>query len=618
VVRVALGLLLAAVSSQGWPEPVRLISEIQGRGAESPLVGRQVTVDAIVVGDFQRGVGSHGDLRGFFIQEEDADTDNDPRTSEGLFVFDGPSPSVDVTLGDRVAVTGTVTEYYGLTELTDIRAVKVISRDNPLPAPGHITLNSDTTTIENADGQLIANLEAFEGMRVRLTDTLTITEMFNLDRFGEMTLSVGGRPVQFTQHNAPSEEGHRAHQQEVSKRRIILDDGQDRQNPARLVHLEHAAQSGIVLRMGTTMNGLTGVLTFSKGSGAAGMQAYRVHPTETKPAFTAGNPRPLMPPDVGGDIKVAVFNVLNFFTTLDNEGKRCGPRRDMGCRGADSQLEYQRQLNKLVAAITQIEADILGIVEVENTEAGSGLRELVTALNGAMGSTIYAFIDTDTVGSDAIRVGLLYRVDALVPAGEFAILDQSVDPRFLDTKNRPVLLQTFDDAHSGERFSVAVVHLKSKGSPCDDVQDPNRHDGQGNCNRTRTQAVHALHDWLASDPTASGDTDVILMGDFNAYAGESPITTLEQRGWQRQSTDYSYVYDGQLGTLDYIFVSESLRARVTGAGVWHINADEPDALDYNTDFGRSLDLYAPHVYRSSDHDPIIMGLSTGRSGSGRH
>ena len=82
---------------------VTVISAIQGTGLTTPLSGQTVTVRAIVVGDFQDGAaGSQGDLNGFFIQEEDGDADGDPASSEGLFVFNGSNPSVDVAVGDRV------------------------------------------------------------------------------------------------------------------------------------------------------------------------------------------------------------------------------------------------------------------------------------------------------------------------------------------------------------------------------------------------------------------------------------------------------------------------------------------------------------------------------------
>src|SRR4029450_6420347 len=125
------------------------------------------------------------------------------------------------------------------------------------------------------------------------------------------------------------------------------------------------------------------------------------------------------------------------------------------------------------------------------------------------------------------RVGVIYKPSKVTPVGRFAVLDSSDDPRFLDTKNRPALAHTFDDLSNGARFTVVVNHLKSKGSDCLDVDDPDTGDGQGNCNLTRAAAAQAVADWLATDPTGSGDADVLIIGDLNSYAMEDPVTAIK-------------------------------------------------------------------------------------------
>jgi hypothetical protein len=242
-----------------------------------------------------------------------------------------------------------------------------------------------------------------------------------------------------------------------------------------------------------------------------------------------------------------------------------------------------------------------------------------------LGEGTYDYIDTGVIGTDAIRVGLIYKPGKVTPVGAFQILDSSDDPRFIDTLNRPVLAQTFQDLVNGGLFTVAVNHLKSKGSDCDDVGDPDTGDGQGNCNQTRKLAAQALVDWLATDPTGSGDPDFLIMGDLNSYAQEDPIDAIKAGAddvadtgddytnliAQYQGTyAYSYVFDGQAGYLDHALANPSLAAQVTSAADWHINADEPDLLDYDTSFKPEAQeaIYEPNAYRSSDHDPVIVGL----------
>ncbi len=299
----------------------------------------------------------------------------------------------------------------------------------------------------------------------------------------------------------------------------------------------------------------------------------------------------------------------------------------MECRGWDFDQpdELTRQRDKLLATLVGLDADIVGLNELENTTGVEPLADLVAGLDASLGAGTYAYIDSGTIGTDAIKVGLIYRPAAVTPVGAFEILDSSVDARFLDTFNRPVLAQTFEENATGARFTVAVNHLKSKGSACDAVGDPDTGDGQGNCNLTRKAAAEALVDWLQTDPTGSGDRDFLIVGDLNSYAMEDPIDAVKAGPDDVPGTAddyvnliaayqgadaYSYVFDGQAGYLDHALASASLAAQVTGAADWHINADEPDLLDYDTSFKPPEQdaLYEPNAYRSSDHDPVIVGL----------
>jgi predicted extracellular nuclease len=567
-------------------DPATLIHDIQGTGTISLRTGETHVIEGVVVGDFQ---DTSTELSGFFLQEEDADADTEPTTSEGIFVYDN-GLGIDVSPGDVVRAMGEVVEYYDMTELTSVTDVAVCSSGSSV-TPAGVALPIAS----------LADWEMYEGMLITVNQTLYVTDNYNLGRFGEVHLSVGDRldsPTNVVSPGAPA----LALQDLNDRSRILVDDGSTVENPLPLP--PYLAPDN-TLRAGDTTPGLLGVLSYSYSS-------YRVHPTALL-EFTRQNDRHPPPAKPEGMIDIASFNVLNYFTTLDNAGDICGPSGDMECRGADTPEEFIRQRDKIISALAYMNSDVVGIMEIENN-ATTAIQNLIDGLNDVLGSGTYNYVDTGVIGTDAIKVALIYKPANVTPVGAYAILDSSVDPTFLDTKNRPTLAQTFDDSLGG-RFTVAVNHFKSKGSPCDDVSDPDTGDGQGNCNLTRTSAATALANWLATDPTGSGDPDYLIIGDLNAYAKEDPVVALQDAGYTDLineyaypgSGDYSFTYMGQSGYLDHALANSSLESQITFySAIWHINADEPNALNYN-DYNQP-DLYNPDQYRSSDHDPVIVYL----------
>ena len=431
------GALLAACGggsspSASLPPPppgTTAISEIQGSGIVSPLAGQAVTIDAIVTGDFQDNDGdTANDLGGFFVQTEMPDSD--PSTSDGLFVFDGPAPTVDVSVGDRVTVAGTVQEHFGETQI-NASSVEISGRGTILPTDLMLPAASLVT---NSDGVSIADFEMYEGMLVRFPQELTVTHLYELERYGEIRLSQGGRLYQFTNGNPPDPVGYAAHVDANASRSVYLDDGRRESNVSPIRYLQQ--------RAGDTTTDLTGVLRYSRGSGGNGTEAWRLMPT-VDPAFDNANPRPGAPA-IGGTLRVASFNVLNFFSTIDTGAANCGPGAASNCRGADSARELERQLSKITVALSMIDADVVGLIELENN-ASESLDAIVDSLNAASGAISYAAIATGTIGDDAIKVGFIYKPASVSPLGSFAVLTGSVDARFNDRKNRPVLAQSFTE-----------------------------------------------------------------------------------------------------------------------------------------------------------------------------
>ena len=575
------------------PPGVTAIHTVQGDGAESPLDNSQVIVAGVVTGDFQNNDADRSsNLSGFYLQE--SSPDSDPATSEGIFIFDGHSPRVDVAVGDLVTVEGSVNEHHGETQIS----------------AASVTVTG-TGRVEAVDVSLPADLERFEGMLIRLPQTFTVAGLHELERFGTVQLVTGDRPFSYTNQNPPDVAGYADHRRGFAARSLLLDDGRVEQGVMPIRYLNSSVASGFSIRSGDSVTGITGNLRFARGAGPSGAQGYRVMPT-SDPVFESRNPRP-DPPPKSGSIRVAVFNALNFFSSIDTGADDCGPSRRNGCRGADSMEEQERQIAKLVTTLQQIDADIVGLIEIENN-SGIALQMIIDRLN-VVATDSYDYVAAGVIGTDVISNAFIYKPARVSLKGDPVLLDSTIDRRFNELKNRPALAQAFEQTTNGATLSVVVNHLKSKGSDCDDVGDPDRNDGQGNCNGTRTQAAAALAAWTETDPTSSGDADYLIIGDLNAFVFEDPLTALKNAGFTnlleaaRGGNTWSSIFRGESGALDHALANAALLPQVTGATEWHINADEPTALDYNLEFGRDPAIFnGSSPFRSSDHDPIIVDL----------
>jgi predicted extracellular nuclease len=580
-----------------------LISAIQGEGEASPLAGETVVVEAIVTGDFQDGdADAFRNLGGFFVMEEIADRDGLAATSEGLFVFQDGLDLGDVAQGDRVRILGEVDERFGKTV--------VVAREVQTVEPGAVA-DIGTLAVESAlpgtDGR-----EALESMLVTFTEPLNFAESFNYEQFGEATLSSGGEVLNFTQTNLPDATAYDAYLREVADRTILIDDGTNgrRADGDPILRPDgepFAVDQGI--RMGQSLDDLTAIVDFDFG-------AFRLRLPEGE-AFEpdeADNPRPLEPADVGSDYKVASFNVLNYFTTL-------------GSRGADSLAEFDRQTEKLQAAFLGMDADVIGLVEIENN--GEAIATLTANLNLVFDTREYAFVDTGVIGTDAITTGFIYDTMTTELIGDLAILD---DDGFVapltpgNDQNRPAVAQAFREIETGGEYVAVANHYKSKGSPTGNAADEDQGDGAGRNDATRSEASRALLEWLETDPTGTGLDRTLILGDLNAYAREAPVRILEEAGYVNTVAQFegleqnSYRFSGAIGTLDYALASASLIDDVTGATAWTINGDEQFIYDYNLESTFEAPVLRPqdqglfdgaNPAKSSDHDPIIVGLDFG-------
>jgi len=568
------------------------VPQVQGAGATSPYNGVKLTTEGVVTAK----VGS-----GFFIQ--DIGGDGDPSTSDGVFIYMGNTPAA-VSIGDLVRVTGTVTEYKpggatrSYTELASVTSVVTQSTGHSV-IPANIDL-------------LGSNLADVEGMLVRFPGQLTVNATESLGSRGELTLAVGRREIPTNRHPARSPEAI-ALAAENAANKITLDDGIF-VTPATVPYL---GQDGTV-RVGDTVSGLTGVIDFGAlGSGGAG---FKLQPTEA-PIFSHDNPRTAAPEVAPGNLKVASANVLNFFTTFMDgtdasgaTGQGCtlgGNVNKSNCRGADNMAEYVRQRDKIVAKLKAIDADVVGLMEIQNN-GDVAASYLVDSLNAAYGKVEYAYVPKPAVtGTDAIRVAMIYKpAKAALVGGALADGD--------NVNDRPPMAQTFK-ASNGAKFSVIVNHLKSKRCSGASGNNSDQGDGQSCFNGDRMlQAARLVNSFVPQVVAAAGDPDVLLIGDFNAYGMEDPILAMTSAGYVNElerfvrpvGMPHSYVFGGESGYLDHALSTAAMSPQVAGATEWNVNADEPEVLDYNLDGKNAAAqaLYNPLPYRASDHDPVVISL----------
>ncbi len=635
-----LGTLINDDSAIACSAPDTAIGQIQGSGATAALTGGQ-TVQGVVVGDYE---GAQPALHGFYVQNTTANSDNNPATSDAVFVFNNGANNV--SLGQVVQVTGVVSEYQGQTQITSTAIETCGSTDTVTPENVMLPVPAAVSGIDY--------LERYEGMLVKFAQPLYVTELFQLGRFGQVVMSSGSRLAQPTNVASP---GAAALAQQTTNdlNNIIIDDELQSQNPEPLLFGRdgNPLSASNTLRGGDTVQNVIGVMTYTWSGNAASPNAFRLRPINAlnggSPNFVAANPRPTVPAQVNGTLKVVTANLLNFFSDFNSCGYGLSDKAPAAatCRGAENQIEFDRQWTKTVENLVGTGADVIAVNEMENNGYGanSAIQFLVNKLNAKAGAGTYAFINpdaasgkTDSLGTDAIKVGMIYKPATVTPVGTTAPLNTGAFGIFQTGagnfgRSRPSLAQAFEENASGARFIAVGNHFKSKGSSCADnvsllsspvlstidiTGDVDALDGQGNCNKTRTAAAQELVALLDNDPTGTNDPDILIVGDLNSYAKEDPITTLKNDGYTNLiesrigAAGYSYVFDGQWGYLDHALSSLSLTSQVQDVLEWHINSDEPSVLDYNTNFktaGQISSLYTADAFRTSDHDPVIVGLN---------
>ncbi len=623
-------------SGPGEPEPdpeptAATIAEIQGTGFESPLVGDAVVTTGVVTAVPEL-------LFGFYLQTPGTgDGDRaEGAASEGVFVY-YPFGAGDVTVepGDHVRVTGEVDEFAGATQVVSSEAEveQLDASAEPVTAYAGEWPATD------------AAKESLEGMLFDPTDErFTVTNTFSTNTFGEVGLALGDTPLlQPTEvADAQDAEAIAAVEADNAARAIVLDDGST-------TNYTSSGRGGLTppylsntdpVRVGAEAR-FTEPVVLTEG-GSPSSPTYRFQPTESVsgPDYTATSPavfedtRTAAPEEVGGDVSVASFNVLNYFTTLgdaddDNVGDggctaftdRTGDGNNVrgGCdqRGAWDPQDLARQQEKIVSAINTLDADVVGLMEIENSarlgeEADEATRSLVAALNEAAGFEKWAANPSSselppTSEQDVITNAIIFQPAAVERVGESRALgEQSAAGQAFDNAREP-LGQVFAPVGGGEEVLVVVNHFKSKGSGDDDGT------GQGNANPDRVAQATALRDWVPGIAADTATEAILLLGDFNAYSQEDPMQVLYEAGYANtgdatETPEYSYSFSGLSGSLDHVLANGAAMEALTGVDTWNINSGESVAMEYSRFNNHGTDFHLAGPFRSSDHDPVKIGL----------
>jgi 5'-nucleotidase len=607
------------------PAVAATIPEIQGTTDTSPLVGRTVTTSGVVT-----AVYATGGLNGYTIQTPGTGGATDPATraaSDGLTVYSAATAGL-VAIGDHVQLTGTVSEFSGLTELTVASTAGLTQLSTRAAAPQPAAVAFPRTDVER---------EALESMLIAPQGEYTVADNYTTNQYGEIVLATGtGRLLQPTEVARPGSAEAAAVTADNAARTVTLDDGastnflprEGSDQSARSIPVPWLTNAGPVTVGAAATFTKPVVLDYRNN-------AWKFQPTTPITGATAeadlpasfSDVRTTAPAEVGGDLKLAGFNVLNYFPTTGDQLTGCTYYTDRagdpitvnsGCdaRGAAEPEDLARQQVKIVEAINGLDADVVSLEEIENSarfgqDRDAAVATLVSALNAATGTDTWAYVPSPSVvpaSEDVIRLALIYKKARVAPTGESTIL---LDDAFTNARQpvadafRPV------GGTAEDEFLVIANHFKSKGSGTGENADQG--DGQGASNADRVRQARALTTFSTAMQAQYGTEKVFMLGDFNAYSEEDPMVVLRDAGYTdlapaRDGTEYSYVFSGLSGSLDHVLASPAALASVTGVDIWNINSTESVGLEYSRYNVNVSDLYAADVYRASDHDPILVGF----------
>ena len=524
------------------------VSAVQGDGPVSPMLGQAVTVSGVV---------TMTDPGGLYIEQPGSDDADE--TSNGLYLS---LPGSGAVAGQWVVARGKVSELgegdASLTALSDIGDWLACDRRATIPL-----------TIAELPLDDIQR-ESLESMNLHFDQALIVTNPRDSNR-GDLRLSLDAILP------APTE---------------VARPGDDARAQAEWNHLH-----SIDIRLDES----------DRAPIPAGTQVFSVHGVlgndQRGPRLLADDSAHLrVPPQyrielpAAGDLRIVSLNLHNYFNGDGRGGGFPTPR------GAETPGGFHKQRARLAALAGELAPHVVAVMELENDGFGpfSAAADFAGDLQDATGADWVAVAPWDgPVGDDAITVGLFYRPDQVVPVGKTEVLD---GPDF-DGLSRKPMAQVFRDLQTGEQLLLAVNHLKSKGTCPQSGQNSNLRDGQGCWNEARTSAARAMSAWVLDLAQSRASGRALVLGDMNAYRMEDPITAIIESGLKDLTApsglrpNYSYIFRGEAGTLDYAFGSATLLPFIQSARIANVNSNWPPIPE----------LPLPWL-GASDHDPVLVDL----------
>ena len=328
-----------------------------------------------------------------FLQSTESTDDDDPLSSDGIYVFmnrfpdllrdDGVPGNYVPNVGDEIVVRATVSEFFNMTQLSSARLQRFVSTLNTAPTPFELNLPSDLNA---------ANLmwERHEGEQALVVKKSIATD--GLDHFagsedGEVWLA---RPdTLIAQRTNPFERRafRDAHPlDDISN--VVFDNG----NGYRMLIGSHGVKATLndplaLVTPSRTFDTLTNDLV---GGVYFGFNKYQVMPAQ-QPVFEHGvDPSTNAPPqafDRGGAYSIADYNVENLYDRRDDPNDGCDFPGNAGCPGVsppfnyvpESQAQYEAHLADLAGQIRGDlhSPDILLIQEAED-------QDICTVSGGAL------------------------------------------------------------------------------------------------------------------------------------------------------------------------------------------------------------------------------------------